>query len=164
VKLVRRTPQQLGLDYEEDFAKRYGGSAQPRSGAGPKYKLDWKLGSLLASLKHTMHESYRLTAAELREALAGAQGPGGRGETPAMVIKMAGFPDDVLVMRVSDLEAMLQGETEVVTFAPSKRAQRLAAVRGGLVVFDPLGGAARGVGRCNCAAGPGTNPGCPVHP
>lgn len=29
---------------------------------------------------------------------------------------------------------------------------------------DPLGGAARGVGRCTCAAGPGTNPSCPVHP
>lgn len=30
--------------------------------------------------------------------------------------------------------------------------------------FNPLGGAARGVGRCTCAAGPGTNPACPVHP
>lgn len=30
--------------------------------------------------------------------------------------------------------------------------------------FDPLGGAAHGVGRCSCAAGPGTNPACPVHP
>lgn len=30
--------------------------------------------------------------------------------------------------------------------------------------FNPLGGAARGLGRCTCAAGPGTNPLCPVHP
>jgi len=30
--------------------------------------------------------------------------------------------------------------------------------------FNPLGGASRGVGRCICAAGPGTNPACPVHP
>jgi len=30
--------------------------------------------------------------------------------------------------------------------------------------FHPLGGASRGVGRCICAAGPGTNPACPVHP
>lgn len=30
--------------------------------------------------------------------------------------------------------------------------------------FNPLGGAARGVGRCVCAAGPGTNPACEVHP
>jgi hypothetical protein len=29
---------------------------------------------------------------------------------------------------------------------------------------NPLGGAARGVGRCVCAAGPGTNPACEVHP
>lgn len=30
--------------------------------------------------------------------------------------------------------------------------------------YNPLGGAARGVGRCTCLAGPGTNPGCQVHP
>lgn len=30
--------------------------------------------------------------------------------------------------------------------------------------FNPLGGAARGVGRCTCPAGPGTNPACQVHP
>lgn len=30
--------------------------------------------------------------------------------------------------------------------------------------FDPLGGASRGVGRCTCLAGRGTNPSCPVHP
>ncbi len=29
---------------------------------------------------------------------------------------------------------------------------------------NPLGGAARGQGRCVCAAGPGTNPACQVHP
>lgn len=32
------------------------------------------------------------------------------------------------------------------------------------VGFHPLGGASRGVGRCVCAAGPGTNPACEVHP
>ena len=121
-----KTPQQLGRDYEEDFARRVGGKPQPNSGAGPRYKLDWKMGSLLASLKHTVHRSYRLTADELQEALAGAQGPGGRGEIPAMVIKMDGFPDDVLVMRVSDLQAIFQGEVEV-SFETSKRAARLAA-------------------------------------
>jgi hypothetical protein len=30
--------------------------------------------------------------------------------------------------------------------------------------FNPLGGAARGIGRCSCPAGRGTDPGCPVHP
>jgi len=30
--------------------------------------------------------------------------------------------------------------------------------------LNPLGGASRGYGRCTCAAGPGTNPSCPVHP
>lgn len=121
-----RTPQEQGRDYEAELADRYGGSAQPGSGAGHRFKLDWRLGSLLFSAKHTRHESYRLTAAELREALAGAQGPGGRGEVPAMAIRMAGFPDDVFVLRGSDLRALLEGDVEV-TLSPSKRASKLAA-------------------------------------
>jgi hypothetical protein len=123
---MKRTPQELGREYEQDFARRYGGAAQPASGATPRFKLDWKMGTLLASLKHTIHRSYRLTADELQEALAGAQGPGGRGEIPAMVIKMDGFPDDVIVMRVTDLQSALEGEVEV-SFTPGKRAQKLAA-------------------------------------
>jgi hypothetical protein len=126
--MIKRTPQQLGRDYEADFARRYGGNAQPASGAGPRHKLDWRMGTLLASLKHTIHRSYRLTAEELQEALAGAQGPGGRGEIPAMVIKMDGFPDDVIVMRAADLRSMFEGEVEV-SFAPTKRSARLAAAR-----------------------------------
>lgn len=30
--------------------------------------------------------------------------------------------------------------------------------------FNPVGGASRGVGRCTCPCGKGTDPGCPVHP
>jgi hypothetical protein len=30
--------------------------------------------------------------------------------------------------------------------------------------FNPLSGASRGVGRCTCPCGKGTDPGCPVHP
>lgn len=120
------TPQQEGRDYEAELAERYGGKAQPGSGAGPRFKLDLKLGSLLFSAKHTSHESYRLTAADLREALAGAAGPSGRGEIPAMAIKMEGFPDDVFVLRGRDLAMILAGEIDV-TIAPSKRASKLAA-------------------------------------
>lgn len=32
------------------------------------------------------------------------------------------------------------------------------------VPFDPLNGASRGVGRCTCPCGRGTDPSCPVHP
>lgn len=119
------TPQQAGRDYDEELAKRYGGKAQPNSGATPRFKLDCKLGELLVEGKRTTHESYRLTAAELHKALAGAQGPGGAGEIPAMCISMAGFPDDVFVIRGRDLQAMLEGETEV-SLAPSKRSAKLS--------------------------------------
>lgn len=127
----RPTPQQQGRDYEAELAARVGGQVVPGSGASPRYKLDLRLGTVLFSAKHTTHASYRLTAEDLREALAGAQGPGGRGDIPAMAIKMDGFPDDVFVMRGSDLRALLEGEVEV-SFAPSKRAQKLAAARGGI--------------------------------
>jgi hypothetical protein len=122
------TPQQQGRDYEAELADRLGGKAQPASGAGPRWKLDLKLGSLLFSAKHTEHESYRLKAEDLREALAGTQGPGGRGEIPAMAIRMAGFPDDVFVMRGSDLRALLEEEV-TASISPSKRAAKLAAAR-----------------------------------
>jgi hypothetical protein len=120
------TPQERGRDYERELAARYGGRPQPASGATPLFKLDWKLGNLLVSAKRTMARSYRLTADELQEALAGAQGPGGRGEIPAMAIRMEGFPDDVFVVRGSDLRAMLEREVEV-SFEPGKRAAKLAA-------------------------------------
>jgi hypothetical protein len=128
MRRLQSTPQQQGRDYESELAERVGGVAQPNSGAGPRYKLDLKLGSLLFSAKHTTHESYSLKASDLREALAGAQGPGGRGEIPAMAIRMEGFPDDVFVMRGSDLRAALEGEVDV-QMAPTKRAAKLAAVQ-----------------------------------
>jgi hypothetical protein len=124
--VIKRTPQQAGRDYEQELAARYGGKAQPGSGATPRFKLDWALNGLLVSAKRTTHRSYRLTAEDLQEALAGAQGPGGRGEIPAMAISMQGFPDDVFVLRGSDLRAILQGEVQV-EMAPSKRSSKLSA-------------------------------------
>jgi hypothetical protein len=132
MKLRPVTPQQQGRDYEAELANRYGGKAQPGSGATPRFKLDLKLGSLLFSAKHTEHESYRLKAEDLREALAGSQGPGGRGEIPAMAIRMQGFPDDVFVMRGSDLRALLEEEV-TASISPSKRSAKLqAAARRGV--------------------------------
>lgn len=126
----RPTPQQAGRDYDAETALRYGGKAQPGSGAGVFSKLDWKVGSLLVENKTTTHESYRLSAAELRKALAGAQGPGGRGEWMAMCIRMKGFDDDVFVIPGQTMRALLAGEVDVQV-APSKRALKLAAARGG---------------------------------
>jgi hypothetical protein len=123
---LRRTPQEQGRAYEAELAARYGGRAQPGSGAGPRFKLDWKQGELLASVKHTTHESYRLTAADLRELLAGSQGPAGRGERGIMVIGMAGFPDDVFVVPGDVMRALLEGEVEV-RLEPTKRAAKLRA-------------------------------------
>jgi hypothetical protein len=127
----QRTLQQAGRDYEAELPARYGGHRQPASGAGPKWKLDWKLGSLLASVKKTKHRSYRITAEELLEMHRAARGPGGRGETPCMVISIDGAPDDAFVLLGSDLQGMLQGEIEAPPFASSRRAAKLAAARRG---------------------------------
>ena len=121
-----KTPQQQGRDYESELAARYGGKVQPASGATPRWKLDWKLGNLLASVKKTTHRSYRLTADDLLEMHAGAQGPAGRGEIPCMVIKMEGVPDDVFVFFGSDLRAL--GEREVdLGSTTSRQSAKLAA-------------------------------------
>src|SRR4051794_28531810 len=128
MRRLQSTPQQQGRDYESELADRYGGKVQPGSGATPRFKLDWRLGSLLASVKKTTHRSYRLTADELQEALAGARGPGGRGEIPVMVIRMSGYPDEVFVISGSDMRSIFEGEVDV-QMAPTKRAAKLAAVQ-----------------------------------
>jgi hypothetical protein len=126
--MISRTPQQAGRDYDSELAVRYGGRAQPGSGAGDRFKLECKLGDLLIEGKRTQHESYRLTATELRKVLAGTQGPGGRGEHGVMAIDMAGFPDDVFVVSGDVMRALLAGEVEAQV-APGKRAAKLAAAR-----------------------------------
>jgi hypothetical protein len=126
--MIKRTPQQAGRDYDSELAARYGGRAQPQSGAGVRYKLDCKLGELLIEGKRTQHESYRLTAAELRKVLAGTAGPGGRGEHGVMAINMAGFADDVFVVSGSVMRALLAGEVQAQV-APSRREAQLAAAR-----------------------------------
>jgi hypothetical protein len=123
-----RTPQQAGRDYDSELAARYGGRAQPGSGAGDRAKLDCKIGDLLIEGKRTQHESYRLTAAELRKVLAGTKGPGGRGEHGVMAIDMAGFPDDVFVVPGAVMRALLEGGVEA-QMEPTKRALKLAAAR-----------------------------------
>lgn len=126
--MTRPTPQQRGRDYDSELASRYGGRAQPGSGAGLFFKLDCKIGELLVEGKRTKHNSYRLTAAELRKAHAGAQGPGGRGEYMAMCIDMEGFPDDVFIVPGQTMRALLAGEIDIQA-KPSARARKLAAAR-----------------------------------
>jgi hypothetical protein len=122
------TPQQAGRDYDSELAARYGGRAQPGSGAGSRFKLDCRIGDLLIEGKRTQHESYRLTAEELRKVLAGTIGPGGRGEHGVMAIDMAGFPDDVFVVPGAVMRALLAGEVQAA-IAPGRRAAKLAAAR-----------------------------------
>lgn len=114
------TPQDLGRRYEKDFADRYGAKQTAGSGATPRYKLDVDHVSVLWSLKHTEAESFRLTAKDLLDAFAGAEGPGSRMVLPAMAVNVPAIREEVAVVRVRDLLALLRGEV-VVNVKPTQR-------------------------------------------
>lgn len=123
-------PQQAGVDYEHGFAERNGLDRVPGSGNGDRYKLDVGNVEVLISLKWTGAESFRITAEDMRETLAGAGGPGGRGQLGILVARMEGIGEEVATMRWSDLLAVLSGEVEL-GLRPNGRAAKLAAA-------DPL--------------------------
>lgn len=119
------SPQQAGRGYEERFAERYGFRLMPASGATPRYKLDVGQVEVVASLKHTTKESFRITAADLRELAAGAGGPGGRGQLGVLVAEIEGIEEEVATMRLSDLFALLRGEIRI-DLQPSLLQRKLA--------------------------------------
>jgi hypothetical protein len=123
-------PQQKGRAFEKEFAARHGLSTVPGSGATPRFKLDVGSVDLLLSLKWTSAESFRITAADVRETLAGAGGPGGRGQVGLLVARISGLGEEIVIGRESDVFSLLRGDT-AVTLRPGARATKLAAA-------DPL--------------------------
>lgn len=124
------SPQEMGRLFEREFVAEIGGRLVPGSGSTPRAKLDVDQATLLWSLKWTAAESYRLTAADVREAVAGARGPGSRMVLPLLGVRIAGVGESISVARTSDLLAMLRGEVET-SFTHARRSERLAAA-------DPL--------------------------
>lgn len=77
--------------------------------------------------------------------LVGAAGSGDK--VPALLHRESVLTSE----QIKDIEADPRGADRIARTLPEQE-------------FNPLGGASRGIGRCTCAAGPGTNPSCPVHP
>lgn len=110
---VGASPQEEGRRRERRFCAEYGAKAVPGSGAMPRAKLDAAMSAILWSLKWTGAKSYRLTAADVREMVVGAEGPGSRGVLPALAVEIAGIGEDLSVLRTRDLIALLRGEVNV---------------------------------------------------
>lgn len=104
-----------GRSFEDDFAQATGAKLVPASGATPFAKLDVDALAILFSLKSApTAESYRLTAADIREVLRAVDGPNGKNVLGAMAIRFNGIPEDVAVIpRMSDFFRLLRGEIEL---------------------------------------------------
>ena len=109
------TPQEEGRAYEERFAESIG--AVPVKGSGAFFsKLDVRGVSVLWSCKWAgRHKSFRVTEDHIQEAVSAIYGPGGIGgdSIPAMAIQTEN--EELAVIRMSDLIAMLTGDVEIAT-------------------------------------------------
>lgn len=112
------TPQELGREFERFWAKLFGGSVTPASGARWYSKLDVKTRGMLWSLKFTSFRSFPLTQEVLSEAFEAATGIGSEGVIPALGIRVGSEAFDVVVLRRDDFLAMVR---EGVSFVEPTR-------------------------------------------
>ena len=135
---MSRENRDAGISCEERFAKRLG--TTPHRGSGNKWycRLDTGNGQpILWSLKFTTANSFRVTRADLEEAVAATDAPGGSGTIPALGVGIADEVD-LVVMRADDLLALLSEDVTYVT--PSKSEQKRAAARIPTLLRDHVDG------------------------
>lgn len=120
---TKPTPQELGRQFEIDFAEReLGGKARPVPGSGalPQYNLDVNQLSILWSLKHTTNASISLTEKIILEAFAGAEGPSSRMVIPALALRIGGLGETIAALRMRDLLGIATREIDF-SVTPSRR-------------------------------------------
>lgn len=123
---MTQTPQERGYDFEDRWAAVFG--VKPTKGSGSLWyaKLDVSTGEIIFSLKHTDHESFRVTTGMLEEALAAVLGPMGKGlnTIPAMGIEVGEAHHQFVVLPADDFIRIV---TDAITFRqPSKSEVRRA--------------------------------------
>jgi hypothetical protein len=102
---------EAGLQWELDFAARFGGEVTPGSGNQHFIKLDVATRLVLWSAKSTLRgSSYPLTKAEMDEAVMGAMALGGPGVIPGMAVRIGQY--DIVAMRADDMYAVLSQPAE----------------------------------------------------
>lgn len=112
--MADRTPQQLGRDWEQEFARRIGATPVKNSGAG-FLKLDVRGAHVLWSLKWSgNNKSIRIEDAWMEEALAAIHGPGGIGGevAPGIATKTSGF--ELVTLRLADALMLMSDDTKGV--------------------------------------------------
>lgn len=125
---MAKSPQQKGRDYEAEIADRFGGEVVEGSGNQPFAKLDVSGQKILLSCKHTVHESYRLTAEVVDEAIRAIDAPGGLGgdTIPGVAVGIEG-EQDLIVLRLSDFLRIVMDDVKLAT--PSKGEARQQRAR-----------------------------------
>lgn len=118
-------PQDIGTEFEEEFAEEMGLEPVPGSGAQWHSKLDVAGGGARWSLKATAHRSYRLKKSELVEAQAACAETG---EIPLMAIALDYGRDPMIAIVIdpNTFKQLAAGEFKFVTETKSDAKRRLA--------------------------------------
>lgn len=116
---IDKTPQQNGRLFERYWANLFG--VEPIRGSGNQWtsKMDVIDGAILWSLKHTQHDSFRVTKELMREVERAINGPGGIGGNtiPGIAVSLSGEP--FVTLRAEDFLRLLEGDASKY-LAPSK--------------------------------------------
>ena len=114
----KKTPQEKGFQFEEEFAQALG--AEPTRGSGNQWfaKMDIGQAEILWSCKHTDNESFRMSKNLMREVQQAITGQGGVGGStiPGMAVSVDG--EIYCTIRAEDFLRLMQEEVKFVQ--PSK--------------------------------------------
>lgn len=118
-----KTAQEKGYDFEKEFGAALG--VKPTKGSGNQWfaKMDLGDSSILVSCKHTDAESFRLTAAHMREVQAACVGE----QEPVEAISVRG--EVYVVQRLGDWLAARSKPAEAAFIKPGKSAVKRATAK-----------------------------------
>lgn len=122
-------PQDIGPEFEKEFAEQHGLRRVPGSGAQWHSKLDAHGKGVRWSLKATKHGSYTITQQDLWE-LEQAHAPGSDGDMRMMAIKIDALdkPAVIITMLEDDFAAIATEQRQLVTETKTDAKIRLASV------------------------------------
>ncbi len=125
---MSKTPQEIGREFEEQFAEELGLKLVPGSGSQWHSKLDVKGKGARWSLKATRHRSYSLSCDDLEELAVACYGLDGDGSLPLMAIRLYAEDDpvEVVVMLKDDFLPIVRGEYTLAQETKVNARRRLA--------------------------------------
>lgn len=120
--MEKKTPQNRGRDFENEWAERLGTTPQRGSGNLWYAKMDVGDGTILWSCKHTDADSFRVNKELISEVQRAINGPGGIGgdAIPGAAIQAGG--EAYVVLRADDFLRLAQEEVKHVR--PSKAEEK----------------------------------------